>query len=445
MLFFRNLLIAILSVGASLVSFEAALRLSGAKYECSFYESDPVLYTAFRPNAEGWETKEGENFVRINAHAMRDRERSVIAAPGTLRIVILGDSMVAAQQVPLDCTMSQLLERKLNAELGTQDHPVEVLNFAVGGYALAQEYLMLRERVWAFHPDIVLLFLSPNSVPSTSRLLHSITAPTPFFTLRDGELVLDAQSHAPENSSPAGRRRHAILANVMNRVRLLQLFRQAIANLPRELERLRTTYLKASAGAPRSDATTESPTDRIWLRPPSGHESERAWQVAEALLTAMADDAKRHGAEFWLSSIGLDIEDNPNPQERVAFLHSHEIVDFNYSHLRFEVFAETHRVAYVPLEPRVVTYGEHNQVALRGFFNSPPNEGHWNEVGNSAVAEVVGDNLTKRSVVLAALRQDVAKHRGTHGNISPIVSPLSKRGDGPWLSPHPHQSPLSSN
>jgi len=419
MSFFRNLLVILLSVGASLAMFEAGLRVTGTKYECSFYESDPVLYTAFRPNAEGWETKEGENFVRINTHGMRDRERNVIAASGTTRVAILGDSMIAAQQVPLDHTMTQLLEKKLNAELGTQGHQIEVLNFAVGGFSLTQEYLLLRERVWAFHPDIVMLFLSSNSVPSTSRPLHSIPAPTPFYILQDGELEEDVQNHAPADSSPGGRRRHAIISTVMNQIRLLQLFRQATREgLPRELERLRTTYLTATDRAQRSGLTTESPTDRIWLRPPTDHESERAWQVAEALLTAMADDAKRNGAEFWLSSIGLDIEDNPNPQERLAFLQSHEINDFNYSHHRFAVFAEAHHLRYISLEPRVLNYGEHTQVPLRGFFNTPSNEGHWNEMGNMAVAKVVADDLTRYSTVLSGFSHGAAKNRRAPGDTS---------------------------
>ena len=420
MRFFRNLPVAILSIGASLVLFEAGLRLAGAKFECSFYESDPVLYTAFRPNAEGWEIKEGENFVLINSHGMRDRERSVTATPGTIRIAILGDSMTAAQQVPLDQTMSQQLERKLNAELGTPEHHIEVLNFAVGGYALSQEYLSLRERVWAFHPHIVMLFLSPISVPSTSRPLHSITAPAPFYTLQDGELREDAQNHPPVDSSPAGRRRHAIFSTVMNHVRLLQLFRQATRmGLPREMERLRTAYLRDPTRVQNPGVTTESPTDSIWLRPPSDRQSERAWKVAQALLIAIADDVRQHGAEFWLSSIGLDIEDNPDPQARLAFLNSHGIKDFNYSHHRFEVFAEVHHFAYIPLEPRVVNYGERNHVALRGFFNTPPNEGHWNENGNLAVAEVVADYMTRHSAVLASFSQDYADKHSTFRNTSP--------------------------
>jgi hypothetical protein len=418
--YFRLLLASVLSIVVCLATLEVGLRLAGAKYECSFYESDPVLYTAFRPNAEGWEIKEGENFVHINAYGMRDRERSLVAAPGTIRIALLGDSMVAAQQVPLDNTMSQLLERKLNAELGTPDHPIEVLNFAVGGYALAQEYLSLEERVWRFHPDIVMLFLSSNSVPSTSRQLASISAPTPFYTLRDGDLVEDEQSHAPADSSPAGRRRHAIVSNVMNRVRLLQLFRQATGQgLPRELERIKATYLRNKAQAALPSVNTESPTDRMWLRPPSDDESEHAWQVTEALLNAMAEDVHLHGAEFWMSSIGLDVEDNPSLEARFAFLRSHEIEGFSYSHFRFERFAETHKIAYIPLEPRVVNYGERHNSQLRGFFNTPPNEGHWNEIGNLAVAEVVGDDLTTRSAVLAALPKRTLKSCAAQRKTSP--------------------------
>jgi hypothetical protein len=319
---------------------------------------------------------------------------------------LLGDSMVAAVQVPLDQTMSQLLEKKLNAEFGTRESRIEVLNFAVNGYSLAQEFLSLRERVWAFHPNIVILFFSSNSMPSTSRVLASITAPSPFFELRHGELVEDEQSHAPADASLSGRRRHAIVADLMNRVRLLQLSRQALGQgLPREFERIKATYLETPVRSQPSDSITESPTERMWLRPPSDPVTEEAWQVSEALLTAIDDEVKRNGAEFWISTIGIDMEDNPSPDERLAFLRSHKIADFGYSHRRIRDFAEAHHIAYISLEPRVVEYGERNHLSLRGFFNTSPNEGHWNEYGNLAACEVVAKDLTDKSSVLAALKQ----------------------------------------
>src|SRR5580692_6768241 len=169
---FKDISIAAGAVLLVFLLFEFGLRVTGAKYESSFYESDPVLYMALRPRAEGWEVKEGENFITINSMGMRDREHSLIAAPGTIRIALLGDSMIAGEQVPLDKTMARTLEAKLQDELGSAGRPVEVLNFAVGGYTLSQEFLLLQNRVWDFHPDIVMLFLSPSSVPSCSRRLY---------------------------------------------------------------------------------------------------------------------------------------------------------------------------------------------------------------------------------------------------------------------------------
>ena len=79
---FRDLLVTAMVAIAFVAIFEGGLRLAGVRYEYSFYESDPVLYTTYRPNAEGWEVKESENFVRMNSHGMRDRERSVAARAG---------------------------------------------------------------------------------------------------------------------------------------------------------------------------------------------------------------------------------------------------------------------------------------------------------------------------------------------------------------------------
>ena len=82
---FKDIAIAAGAVLLVLSLFELGLRATGAKYESSFYESDPVLYMALRPEAEGWEVKEGENFIKINSLGMRDKEHSLSPAPGTTR------------------------------------------------------------------------------------------------------------------------------------------------------------------------------------------------------------------------------------------------------------------------------------------------------------------------------------------------------------------------
>src|SRR4026209_856688 len=141
---FRDLIATAVVVVLFVALLEVGLRLAGVRYEYSFYKSDPVIYTTYRPNAEGWEVKEGENRVRINSLGMRDREQSVTSSPGTIRIALLGDTPLAATQVPIEKTMAQVLERTLNRTLGQSGQSFEVLNFAQGGSTLAQQYLMLR-------------------------------------------------------------------------------------------------------------------------------------------------------------------------------------------------------------------------------------------------------------------------------------------------------------
>src|ERR1700722_2012126 len=361
--------------------FELGLRATGAKYESSFYESDPVLYMALRPEAEGWEVKEGENFIKINSLGMRDKEHSVAPTPGATRIALLGDSMIAGEQVPLDKTMARVLETMLQNRVGSATHSYEVLNFAVGGYTLSQELLTLQTKVWDFHPDIVLLFLSPSSVPSCDRRVYP--AAIPFFVMRDGHLLPDPTNHPPAASSPEARRRHAFFGNLMNKVRLLQLIRKATQDgIPQEVAKLKGTKRSRNENIL-----------NMWLQPPVSPAQENAWEVANGILGLMAQDARTHGTEFWLSAIGPEIEDNPSKLERTKFLRAHGIENFDYAENRLRAIAAAHGIKFISLEGPLTEYAERNHISIRGFFNTRPNYGHWNETGNAAAAMIVADSL----------------------------------------------------
>ena len=66
---------------------------------------------------------------------------------------------------------------------------VEALNFGVDGYGTAQELVTLREKVWAYQPDIVVLavFLG-NDVRNNSATLEGNLC-RPFYIERDGKLM----------------------------------------------------------------------------------------------------------------------------------------------------------------------------------------------------------------------------------------------------------------
>jgi hypothetical protein len=108
--------------------------------------------------------------IRTNSSGFRDRERSLPKAPDTLRIGLLGDSMVEALQVPFEQTAGALLEGTLReARRAAGGGEVEVLNFAISSFSLGQYLLVWEEIARAFRPDYVVAFVSGIQMARTVR------------------------------------------------------------------------------------------------------------------------------------------------------------------------------------------------------------------------------------------------------------------------------------
>jgi hypothetical protein len=375
----------------TLVFLELGLRAGGAKFEGSFYQQDPVTNIAFRPNAQGWEL-EGESFSKINSLGMHDRERSVAVPPRTLRIAVIGDSLLAAQQVPLEKTMAQRLEASLSTQALRTNHKIEVLNFGVGGFTLAQVYLNLEKRVWRFNPDIIIMFLSPLSVPSATRQLNPLGSDSPFFTYKDGRLVLDSGQHPVKTFDQSAIYWRGKLKDVYNKVYLAQLVFQACQTLQERAQ-------QALAQTRPKDSIHEFSFNRraFSFLPDAAPEQKQAWSVAEGLLDLMNSAARAHGAEFWLVNFGDSIQADPDPQQRQRFMHEIGVSDLDYSDRRLAKFAEERQLPYIDLAPRLLQYAAKNNVLLYGFFNTARNYGHLNETGNQVVADVLAKALIASS------------------------------------------------
>src|SRR5688500_12336123 len=70
-----------------------------------FYRCDEQLGWVFVADRSGFRIdRRGEYALRvkINVEGFRDVEHAPVAAPDTIRIVLLGDSMLAGLQVPLE-------------------------------------------------------------------------------------------------------------------------------------------------------------------------------------------------------------------------------------------------------------------------------------------------------------------------------------------------------
>ena len=84
---------------------------------------------------------------------MRDDEEIGEKAPNERRILILGDSLVLAVQVPFGQTFGELLERRLNSRESALHY--RVINGGVQGYGPVQELLFLRSLLPVVKPDLI--------------------------------------------------------------------------------------------------------------------------------------------------------------------------------------------------------------------------------------------------------------------------------------------------
>jgi len=110
--------------------------------------------------------------VKINSQGLRDDEYAFEKAPGTYRIMILGDSTTFGWGVTHEDTAAKFLERKLNAHPPAGYNKVEVIDTGVGNYDTVQEVTYYETRGRAFHPDLVILefFINdPEPVPTEGK------------------------------------------------------------------------------------------------------------------------------------------------------------------------------------------------------------------------------------------------------------------------------------
>lgn len=158
--------------------FEAGLRTWGSSEAAPAFQGlfadDRSIGYRLKPGARvRFTTPEFDTRIAINAAGVRDDEDIGPKGPGERRILILGDSLVLAVQVPFDQTFGELLERRLNSRQSAWRY--RVVNAGVQGYGPVEELLLFRSIVTRIQPDLVIetLFVgndAEEAVTSEPRL-----------------------------------------------------------------------------------------------------------------------------------------------------------------------------------------------------------------------------------------------------------------------------------
>ena len=209
-----TLALLVVSAGLAFLLAEAAARwltpTGGGKEGAEgqrYTAYDPLLGWHKVPGARvTYRRREYQVEVVVNSRGLRDPERAYDPPPGSLRVLALGDSFLEGYTVPLEQTVTQVLESDL-AGAGCR---AEVINAGTLAYSTDQEYLFYTSEGRRYHPRLVLLFFYYNDILFNDRAAY-FGRPKPVFDVGDEGLRLRrqvvkqraAEPAVPEGGSPA--------------------------------------------------------------------------------------------------------------------------------------------------------------------------------------------------------------------------------------------------
>jgi hypothetical protein len=404
-----RLIVVAASVVFALLIFEVFLRAVGYTYPV-FYQPDESRGYALRPGAEGFYRREGRAYVRVNSDGLRDREHAKQKPANTLRVAVVGDSYAEAFQVEQEKAFWSVLERKLAGCPALAGRRVEVINFGVSGYGTAQELITLREKVWDYSPDVVLLAVTTNNDVLDNARALKLTDEIPYFKLRGDALVADDSFR----ETPSFRLRNSALNRtgrwLRERLRFVQAIHEAQGALKARLDawRERRRLAREQKQEPPFPAASQTPqpgagtaegtpaeepgTANVIYREPSDDTWREAWRVTEKLLAAMNAEVKAHGARLYVVTLSNGIQTFPDPSARDAFARRLGVADLFYPERRFRASGEREGFPVYNLAPDLQAYADRNRVFLHGTGAQQGN-GHWNETGHAVAGELLTQHL----------------------------------------------------
>ena len=156
----KKLTLLLVTVSLCLVVLEVAVRMLTDVIPPVLVRH-PVLGKTYRPHFDDrvWVPEAGREVrLRFNREGFRGPDVSEEKGEDVFRIAVIGDSFVAAVGVDEEQTAVRQLERMLNSS--HPDRTWQVQNFGVSSSSTGQEYVLYRELVARYEPDVVVLVYS---------------------------------------------------------------------------------------------------------------------------------------------------------------------------------------------------------------------------------------------------------------------------------------------
>jgi hypothetical protein len=298
-----------------------------------------------------------------------------------------------------------VMEGKLRECAAFAGKRIEVINFGVSGYGTAQELLTLREEVWKYSPDLVLLAVTTNNdITDNSRELKKIDIP--YFVYKDNHLTLDDSFRNSRAFLLRQTRISRLGVWLRDHSRLVQALIQGHHGIKILLASWRARHSRGGQ-TQRSPATeTADPgqksdlfsraqelgTDNLIYLEPGNAVWNDAWRVTEGLIRETRDEVTAKGAKFVVVTLSNGPQVLPNPDSRENFKKWFGITDLFYPDNRIKSFCTHEGIPVLTLAPELQEFAERNQTFLHGFGANVGN-GHWNATGHRVAGELIAKKI----------------------------------------------------
>jgi hypothetical protein len=382
-----NLILGLSGAISALIIGEIALRIMDISYP-SFYQADPYRGHALIPGISGWWKHEGKGWVSVNKDGLRDKNYNKDKPKNTFRIAVVGDSFAEAIQVNEDKTFWSLMEKKLPQCEQFKQQNIEVINFGVGDYGTAQEYMTLKHHVSQYSPDLVILAVfTGNDIINNSKTLSPEDRFSPFLIKKEGEYVLDlsfkdTETYQWRNSIP---RKSAFF--IINNSRILQLLNEA-----RVAIKNRRQLLGNENKSPNKDIVQYLDFNPELYKNKDENWQE-AWKITEELIKLIQQETKSINSDLLVVTLSNPDQVYPDKSLRDDYFKKAEINDEFYPDKRIAELGKKEGFEVLNLAPILQSYADENKSFLHGFENTMMGSGHWNELGHKLAGEEISNNL----------------------------------------------------
>jgi len=335
--------------------------------EIALYGPDSHTGYRHRAGARGMWLTENRADIAISSLGLRDRERSLVRTSG-LRVVVVGDSLIEAVQVPLESTAVAIAEKRVAARKpGT-----EVINLGLAGAGPPVIAARLQSLGSELQPDLAIAVVNVSNFGAP--ILRDDSAFTGYRASPDGSAHL---SYGFRNGRGYKIRTsaiglalywtldHSALARVLNSRKNIGLFSEWPQHLPQ---------------APRQDACTSSKTELTSLL--------SLWRDGEPKIASTVIDAFiRDLAKINASSkpaVIVMADGFPRPCSDSSESRN-ELVEIVKRRFAAQGLPSADLNMLMAGE-----YGTAETSGLRGF-RSKIGRGHFNEQGNNVLGNVLAE------------------------------------------------------